>query len=141
MKTLEEMAKEHTSKASKSNFYDWQANKDSFIAGYKAAKEQLGDANKKLDEAFDAYYAFLKANFYAGYKAAQQWISVKDRFPEEGTLVLLTDKDDSYNRISVGYRMFSEFDGYSWYVPGKVLLPEHFYTHWQPLPKALKEEV
>lgn len=81
-----------------------------------------------------------KIGFLAGYKAAQQWISVKDRLPKEGALVLLTDKDDSYNRISIGHRMFSEFDGHRWYVPGKVLLPEPFYTHWLELPAPPKEE-
>jgi hypothetical protein len=88
-----------------------------FLAGYQAAKDQVADVSKVMP----------------------QWVSIKDRLPEEGAVVLLADIDDSYNRISIGYRTFPPFDGPSWHVPGKAFLPEHFYTHWQPLPKPPEE--
>ena len=47
------------------------------------AKEYVKQEQLEYEESSGAYYGFL-----AGYKAAQQWISVKDRLPEEGVWVL-----------------------------------------------------
>ena len=46
-------------------------------------KEYVKQEQLEYEESSGAYYGFL-----AGYKAAQQWISVKDRLPEEGVWVL-----------------------------------------------------
>lgn len=64
--------------------------------------------------------------FLTGYKAAQQWISVKDRLPDDGVEVIVVKDGKSYPA-------WHETGPFGWSVGGKV-------THWMPLPEAPKEE-
>ena len=78
--------------------------------------------------------------FYAGYQAAQQWISVKDRLPEEGVEVLFHSPEKEMNCCFVGYRATENE-----YVDpeGNGLIArqiEKYYTHWMPLPAPPKED-
>ena len=66
--------------------------------------------------------------FIAGYQAAApQWISVKDRLPEDGVKVLVVSDGET----GASWHEAGEF---GWAIGGTV-------THWAPLPAAPKEEV
>lgn len=62
--------------------------------------------------------------FLAGYKAAQEWISVKDRLPEEGKEILWYHQPGG--EFAVGYLLDEA--------------TQPFFTHWMPLPEPPKEE-
>lgn len=74
---------------------------------------------------------WTKHAFLAGYKAAQQWISVKDRLPEE-TLE---------NAIVLVWRAsWHDYDTVKWKSCGFDDVNPETITHWQPLPAPPKEE-
>lgn len=64
--------------------------------------------------------------FKSGYQAAQQWISVKDRLPEDGVEVLVVSDGET----GASWHEAGEF---GWAIGGTV-------THWAPLPKPPEEE-
>jgi hypothetical protein len=76
--------------------------------------------------------------FIAGYQAAApQWISVKDRLPENISDVLILSKE---KESCVGYYRSSDND-WNMYNPCCSFHMElHGVTHWMPLPEAPKEE-
>jgi hypothetical protein len=74
-----------------------------FFAGYQAAKDQLADADKVMP----------------------QWISVKDRLPEDGVEVLVVSDGET----GASWHEAGEF---GWAIGGTV-------THWAPLPKPPEE--
>ncbi len=80
----------------------------------------------------------MKTCYLAGYKAAQQWISVKERLPEDNLEVLFISQ--VYDGYFVGYKAAEgsyvdpEGNGLS------VSNIQKYYTHWMPLPEAPKEE-
>ena len=81
---------------------------------------------------------FGRDAFLAGYQAAQQWISVKERLPEDISDVLILSKE---KESCVGYYRSSDND-WNMYNPCCSFHMElHGITHWQPLPAAPKEEV
>ena len=67
-----------------------------------------------------------ESGFLAGYQAAQQWISVKERLPEEGQDVLVFDEGIFSVKSLSSYT-------HKWhpYENGFDCEP----SHWQPLPK------
>ena len=69
--------------------------------------------------------------FLAGYQAAKQWISVKDRLPEEGQDVLVFDEG------TISVKSLSSYT-HKWhpYENGFDCEP----SHWMPLPAAPKGE-
>ena len=189
MKTPEQLAEEYLDKNYELNPHfpadvqgdklpDRQAARPAFLAGYKAAKEQLADADKVItydyvetasDEAreliakfelkgneevlvkalvaaycrgVDAVDGYLR-NSLGAYRASvkqQQWISVKDRLPEDGIEVLFYSPEKEMNCCFVGYKATKNE-----YVDpeGNGLIArqiEKYYTHWQPLPAPPKEE-
>jgi len=74
--------------------------------------------------------------FYAGYQAAQQWISVKERLPEESTHCVIRIDDGEYQvawRENGHWIMFNPCCIYNSQLNNV--------THWMPLPAAPKEEV
>ena len=76
----------------------------------------------------------LYAGFLAGYKAAApQWISVKDRLPEEDQEVLIYDWPSRSTCIFWKSRKLA----HQWELSnGRNCNP----THWMPLPEPPKEE-
>ena len=73
--------------------------------------------------------------FLAGYQAAQQWISVKDRLPEEDVDVAIgwfqkTASNKTFWTVDAAQLTNKVFSG--WRVYPEV-------THWMPLPKPPKE--
>ena len=69
--------------------------------------------------------------------AAEQgdWISVKDRLPNEGRNVLVFIP---YKKVNLHY--VSYLESKKWYVPDRIGRFElHDVTHWKPLPASPKE--
>ena len=65
------------------------------------------------------------------------WISVKDRLPEDETVVI------AYVQHKIGwYRMFAWHDMYGWHsnAPGFDEEESDYVTHWMPLPEPPEEE-
>ena len=115
-KTPEELAEKYTK--------DWWGNlpeaegmrksaRENFLAGYKAAQEQLGSTSATLNN----------------------WISVKDRLPEQNLNVLAWIKlgTSQYPFIETASGNPEICSGWKHYNKDQV-------THWQPLPEPPKEE-
>lgn len=65
-----------------------------------------------------------------------EWISVKDRLPEKGKLVLIwTGNDDRRPAIFLAYL---DDDGQEW-VDGDYYTGAEYVTYWQPLPEPPQE--
>ena len=65
------------------------------------------------------------------------WISVKDRLPEDETVVI------AYVQHKIGwYRMFAWHDMYGWHSSALEFDDKEsdYVTHWMPLPEPPKEE-
>ena len=80
--------------------------------------------------------------FLAGYKAAQQWISVKNRLPEEDVAVLAYGKvlNDSPDILGVRRRYNGDQEWkHTWESEDGFIYREDDITHWMPLPAAPKE--
>lgn len=118
MKTPEELAEEYLRYESESHYWA----KQSFLAGYKAAQEHAHAALEEAEiNADKAYHQGLK-------DGAPQWISVKDRLPEDASDVLIAWAD------GVSEACFCDE---TWCREGRRLL---WVTHWMPLPDGPKEE-
>jgi hypothetical protein len=86
----------------------------------------------------DAGYMLSKAGFLAGYQAAApQWISVKDRLPENNGPILMWSGrlEDVPTCAAAGYELWNWSTEYS---PHDFRLSA--ITHWMPLPQPPKEE-
>lgn len=86
-----------------------------------------------------------KDGFLAGYQAAApQWISVKDRLPENSFMTVLVDfkvPDSNAKLFSIGYYEQSENNSGEWYVQSNRHREKVEVAHWMPLPQPPKEEV
>jgi hypothetical protein len=143
MKTLEEMAEEYLRYESESHYWA----KQSFFAGYKAAQEQLADADKVM---FCVYCNDMHRGDCAVGKgknhpalAKSQWISVKDRLPEEDVAVLVYGQvlNDPPDVIGVRRRYNGDQDWkHTWESEDGFIYREDDVTHWMPLPEPPKEE-
>lgn len=130
MKTPAQMAVEHANNSGElEDTYVWRADRDGFLAGYQAAKDQLADADKVMP----------------------QWISVKERLPDYDQLALLWQSE--LQAQFVGRRVDSglAFPLYYWECTSEFfeawkeiyfpkLMHQGTVSHWMPLPEAPKEE-
>ena len=100
------------------------------------AKGYVEQESLEYEEAAGGYYGFI-----AGYQAAQQWISVKERLPEDGQVVLTSCEQ---GKVFLLRKVSEEFLGGTllWkYCCGydKDLAEGESYcyeiSHWMPLPK------
>ena len=121
MQTPEKLAVEHANNSGElEDTYVWRADRDGFLAGYQAAKDQLADADKVMP----------------------QWISVKERLPEEGQdCIFYVNFIDKWDKGSerINFQEIGVFNG-----------KDRFYhrshtdldrvTYWMPLPKPPEEE-
>jgi hypothetical protein len=121
-KTPEELAEEYANSCLTTNAYI--LSKDAFLAGYKAAQEH---AHAALEEA-EARMEEIKDQVAGVSKMMPQWISVKDRLPEDASDVLIAWAD------GVSEACFCDE---TWCREGRRLL---WVTHWMPLPAPPKEE-
>jgi len=114
MKTPEELAEEYKNKI---------AQRDIYAMGTLSQRE--------LD--------YLKEAFLAGYQAATpQWISVKDRLPEEDIAVLVYGQvlNDPPDVIGVRRRYNGDQEWkHTWESEDGFIYREDDVTHWMPLPK------
>lgn len=75
------------------------------------------------------------------------WISVKDRMPEEGKLVLVYDEDEGVEIASWHYCPDLDYEDEvlteNWITTTgyKSVLGDIDVTHWQPLPEPPKEAI
>lgn len=119
MKIPEEMAEEYADNSDeRRGHFPWRQVKDSYLAGYQAAKDQFADTGKVMPE----------------------WISVKERLPEYDHFVLLWHPD--FKRQFVGCRVDSGIIDplYWWQLELDMHEPDRIITHWMPLPEAPKGE-
>lgn len=129
MKTPEELADEHVEKL-------WQDTgtkfericcQQDFLAGYKAAKDQVADVDKVMNSSNNS----------------NGWISVKDRLPEEDIAVLVYGQvlNDPPDVIGVRRRYNGDQEWkHTWESEDGFIYREDDVTHWMPLPPAPKEE-
>ena len=83
-------------------------------------------------------WCMCKDDFLTGYKAAApQWISVKDRLPENISDVLILSKE---KESCVGYYRSSDNDGNMYNPCCSFHMELHGVTPWMPLPEPPKEE-
>lgn len=85
-----------------------------------------------------------KAAFLAGYQAAQQWISVKERLPEQDVAVLTYGQVLNNPPEVIGVRRRYNGDQewkHTWESEDGFIYREDDITHWMELPTAPKEEV
>ena len=90
-----------------------------------------------------SYYVGMDC-YKAGYQAAaSQWISVKDRLPEEDIAVLVYGQvlNDPPDVIGVRRRYNGDQEWkYTWESEDGFIYREDDVTHWMPLPEPPKEE-
>jgi hypothetical protein len=111
MKTPEELAEEYCKEAPAESDCWWEGAYGGFLAGYQA-----GRSNSEAVQA-----------------AAPQWISVRDRLPEEDQEVLIYDWPFRFTCLF----WKSRESAFQWELSnGRNCNP----THWMPLPAAPKEE-
>lgn len=75
--------------------------------------------------------------YLAGYEAAQmQWISVKDRLPENNTNVLAIYGEGKWLRYEVAHLYHDDLDDiHNWSRSDSTI---YGVTHWMPLPEIAK---
>ena len=119
VKTPEQMAKEYAEDWHQDCDYPEEilrhtkkATASVFLAGYKAAKDQLADAGKVMPE----------------------WIRVKDRLPEHGVPVLVFDTLANTIELMSWDKIMEVFETDDAYF---VQLNDA--SHWMPLPKPPEE--
>jgi len=97
-------------------------------------EDWIGTRCVKVGEAHEMYKAFL-----AGYNAAApQWISVKERLPEEDVAVLVYGQvlNDPPDVLGVRRRYNGDQDWkHTWESEDGFIYREDDVTHWMPLPK------
>jgi hypothetical protein len=127
MKTPEEMAEEFAKKKGQ----PWGC-EEHFLAGYKAAQDQLADADKVMPDTCEHILDMEKMVDVNG------WISVKDRLPEkEGEY--LTFKYEPTIPASCFVAVYDPKSN-KWYDMHTDWDWSDVITHWMPLPAAPKEE-
>lgn len=135
-------AEEHAVRIDNGGFeeeYDYKEQEDAYIAGAHSRDEEISRMQESLDECRRALF-----------QLRNPWISVKDRLPEDGDVVItrivhvvkgggehsesvqhleqmyrgrwLTDSMEQHRRNGILYDCISEV------------------THWMPIPKLPKEE-
>jgi hypothetical protein len=127
------MAEEYADSCLTTNAYI--LSKEGFLAGYKVAQEH---AHAALEEA-EARMEEIKDQVAGVSKVMPQWISVKDRLPEEHKSVL----GIVYDEIRLGYiELVSTDPGqFHWSGPDIYIDKGHYaLTYWQELPEPPKEE-
>lgn len=153
MKTPEEMAEEWSRTPRPNQDVDeyqlswdfvceWE--KESFLAGYQAAKDEYkvaidtynDVAKQMLEEAVRIMSP--KDQLADADKVMPQWISVHKQLPEEDTGVLAfinyTVENEPIRRVT-----FGAFRGGLWLTDNEILA-HPLVSHWMPLPAPPKEE-
>lgn len=92
----------------------------------------------------DYVWRETEAGFLAGYKAAQQWISVKDRLPEEGQRVLLYNSLEYVSIVMAHWYSSSQRPFFDHVTIDDIhmtfALEDNKHLYWMPLPAPPKED-
>lgn len=136
-KTPEEMAQQYVSTIADTHSVKAACEK-AFIAGYKAAQEQLADADKVMPDTCEHILDMEKMVDVNG------WVSVKDRLPELRQEVLVW-YDNGYEVAylqkfeppKLQYPQFNNVEMFEWCFGD---FEDFDVTHWMPLPEPPKEE-
>lgn len=157
MKTPEQMAEEYA-KEHHMGGWEYEASIPAWLAGYKACrnhihlhwKEEWKDLYKRIEEsclpAMDAMEGRYLHKITELEAAIPCWISVKDRLPEidkygysEDVLLL-----SQVGRMEVSHiekvKRVVKWRGIEPVIETGNGTPIEYFTHWQPLPAAPKEE-
>ena len=121
MKAPEEMAEEYAEGCWTTEEMQYAAYRG-YFAGYKAAENHFRDATEMV---------------------GPQWISVKDRLPEEDVAVLVYGEvlNDPPDIIGVRRRYNGDQEWkHTWESEDGFIYSEDDVTHWMPLPAPPKEE-
>ena len=111
MKTPEQMAEEYANnQGDLEDTYCWRADRDGFLAGYQAAKDETN------------------------LPTSAKWISVKERLPETNELCIVNTEWRGIVPATYGNESWIFNEGQGW--SEKAL---SYVTHWMPLPEAPKE--
>jgi hypothetical protein len=139
MKTPEEMAEECKNKIAQRDIHamgtlsqrELDYLKEGFLAGYKAAQDQLANADKVMPDSCEHILDMSKMVDVNG------WISVKDRLPTQNGPILMWSRrlEDVPTCAAAGYELWNWSAEYS---PHDYRLFD--VTHWMPLPEPPKEE-
>lgn len=102
--------------------------------------EEFAAINGRYDK-FNADCRWGKNAFLGGYKAASpQWISVKDRLPENRYITVLVDfKVPESNAKLYGFGYCESDNPVTWYVDHNRYDSPVEVTHWMPLPNPPEE--
>ena len=153
-KTPEELAEEYASSITReSERFIRQDISFAFFSGYQAAKDQY-EAKLKEVSANWTFCCEDKARLLQEIAAASpmpvtifptsgQWISVKDRLPEEDVAVLTYGQvlNDPPDVIGVRRRYNGDQDWkHTWESEDGFIYREDDVTHWMPLPKPPEEK-
>ena len=103
MKTPEQMAEEYCASPHE---------KDAFLAGYQAAKDEINSSNN-----------------------SNRWISVKERLPETNELCIVNTEWHGVVFATYGNESWIFDEGQRWSEK-----PLSYASHWMPLPEPPKEE-
>jgi hypothetical protein len=99
----------------------------------KTPEEMAYDYGEKFD-GVEISKNDINIAWYTGYKAAApEWISVKDRLPEEESGLLLV-YNSRLKKIGTSYWSEGIWCGGTWPVTSQ------FITYWMPIPELPKEE-
>lgn len=136
-KTPEEMAQQYVSTIADTHSVKAACEK-AFFAGYKAAQEQLADADKVMPDTCEHILDMEKMVDVNG------WVSVKDRLPELRQEVLVW-YDNGYEVAylqkfeppKLQYPQFNNVEMFEWCFGD---FEDFDVTHWMPLPEPPKEE-
>jgi len=81
--------------------------------------------------------------FLAGYKKAQQWISVKERLPEDGQRVLIYNSLEYVSIVMAHWYSSSQTPFFNHVTIDDIHinfpLEDNKHLHWMPLPEPPKE--
>ena len=110
-----------------------QAVKELYAAKLKEANETLAGMEDECEGLKSIIYDHDETNLLTPAK----WISVKERLPEEGKLVLTYGPDGI---IDVLTRYKASKNSWKWGRDGEFITLVFDITHWMPLPEPPKEE-
>jgi hypothetical protein len=138
MKTPEELAEKHGNSVEASccgtSDIIIEAEK-SFLAGYQARNKEVAELKANWTFCCEDKARLLKELGQA--KAAEpQWISVKDRLPENISDVLILTKEKEFH---VGYYRSSDNDWNMYNPCCSYHMQLHGVVYWMPLPKPPEE--
>jgi hypothetical protein len=97
--------------------------------------EQMAEEYCSTKQLSHVEQLLLTSGFLAGYQAAQQWISVKERLPDNYDVCIVSTEFRGVDVVSHQSEawIFEDASGY-------IYRPISYVTHWMPLPKPPEDK-